>query len=126
MHRDGFFLLLLLGLWWGILVHRAEAEAVPHARMTSQDLVIRDGSILRVEWDGFDLYYALVKITIWDIDQPSRRNSWYGTNQMGYSIVRVHDMAVTSNAALEVCTATNFGSTCANLPYYFDIHERVL
>lgn len=125
MARDGILCLILLGLWWGIMAHRGGVEAA-NVRMTSQDLVIRDGSILRVEWDGFDLYYALVKITIWDIDQPSRRNSWYGTNQMGYSIVRVHDMAVTSNAALEVCTATNFGSTCANLPYYFDIHERVL
>lgn len=104
------------------LVLGAAVKADPTVSMRSDDLVIRDGSLITVQWTGFDATASsTLRLMIQDTTNSTRAQRWTANTAMGYSIMRVQDMAVTASAILSACTSSIRQPICAYLSPYFAI-----
>lgn len=100
----------------------AATAAVPSATASSGDLVVMDGSLITVRWTGFDVSSSpSLILTLYDTENSTRYQRWTASTAMGYSVMRVNNMAVTSSADVSVCAQSIRRPNCAYLSTYFSI-----
>jgi len=99
----------------------AGVRAAPTAAVTSDDMVVTDGSLLTVTWEGFNPSTSpVLAITLYDSEDSTRTQRWSGMAEMGFAVVQVQHMAVTSSAGIAVCTTTR-PRVCAYTSPLFEI-----
>lgn len=118
----GFCTLLLLLMAWAVLcLGPAGADAASTVSMASADMVITDGSIVRVMYTGFS-NSPVIEVLVYDVANPSRSQRVFGGGPAGFTVLQVADMALTASANIRVCpTDANLQGSCAYLPYNFEI-----
>ena len=122
MHSTANQYLLLFALWSAMTFLCTAAAAVPSVTVNSDDLVVMDGSLITVRWTGFDVSSSpALMLTLYDTENSTRYQRWTASTTMGYSIMRVNNMAVTSSADISVCAQSTRRPNCAYLSTYFSI-----